>query len=86
MQTDVCFYLYLSSQWRDLKRVGIVKWRQLAQERDGWRRATREAALGSGATEGQEEVWRYFPEMLHAFTTNIVILTDNLLCISNSVY
>jgi len=43
--------------------------------------------LGSGATEEQEEVLRDFPEMLYAFTTNIVILTDNnLLYISNSVY
>jgi hypothetical protein len=43
--------------------------------------------LGSGATEEQEEVWRDFPEMPHAFTTNTVILTDNnILCISNSVY
>jgi hypothetical protein len=35
--------------------VGIVKWRQVAQDRDEWRRATREAPfLGIEATENEE--------------------------------
>jgi hypothetical protein len=45
MKTDVCFRLYLGSHRRNLRRMGIVNWRQVAQDRDGWRRATREALI-----------------------------------------
>jgi hypothetical protein len=33
--------------------MGIVNWREVAQDRDGWRRATRKSL--SGATEEDEE-------------------------------
>jgi hypothetical protein len=29
----------------DIRNVGIVNWRQAAQDRDGWRRSTREALI-----------------------------------------
>jgi len=30
----------------DIRKMGIVKWRQVAQDRDGGRRATRELLIG----------------------------------------
>jgi hypothetical protein len=36
--------------WKDdvenyIRKMGIVKWRQVARDRDGWRRATRKALM-----------------------------------------
>jgi hypothetical protein len=38
------------ARWKDdvenaIRKMGIVNWRQIAQERDGWRRATGEALI-----------------------------------------
>jgi hypothetical protein len=37
----------------DIKNIGIVNWRQVTQDRDGWRRAKRRSLyfLDNGATE-----------------------------------
>jgi hypothetical protein len=37
----------------DIRNIGIIKWGKVAQDRDGWRRATGEhlSFLDSGATE-----------------------------------
>jgi hypothetical protein len=29
----------------DIRKMGIVNWRQVSQDRDGWRRATSEALI-----------------------------------------
>jgi len=41
----------------DVRKMGIVNWRQVKQDRDGWRRVTREVFifLDSGAREEEKK-------------------------------
>jgi hypothetical protein len=50
------------SRWKDdeendIRKMGIVNWRQVAQDRDGWREplGTYLTFLDSGATKEEEE-------------------------------
>jgi len=52
-------------KWKDdvengIRKIGIVNWIEVAQDRDGWRRATgrRLSFLEGGATKDKEEVGR----------------------------